>query len=85
MWKTKGTSMADDKILATLILDKDMIVTDRSCTGATLIAQMTDGYFIFAMSPDGTCALGFEGENPVSIDIHDLLELAKGKHPGTMQ
>jgi len=71
--------MNDEQVLMTLVLDKDMVVTDAPCTGATLIAQYNDGYFAFAINSGNTCVFGFEGEQPVSIDIHELLEMLKPK------
>ena len=71
--------MNDEQVLMTLVLDKDMVVTDVPCTGATLIAQYNDGYFAFAIGSNNTCVFGFEGEQPVSLDIHELLELLKPK------
>jgi hypothetical protein len=71
--------MHDDKVFMTLILDKEMVVTDKPCDGATLIAQYTKGYFAFAVTADGTCVLGFEGEEHVSLTMHQLHELFKAK------
>jgi len=71
--------MNDKQVSMTLVLDKDMVVTDVPCTGATLIAQYTDGYFAFAINSGNTCVFGFEGEQPVSIDIHELVELLRPK------
>ena len=71
--------MNDKQVSMTLVLDKDMVVTDVPCTGATLIAQYTDGYFASAIGSNNTCVFGFEGEQPVSIDIHELVELLKPK------
>jgi hypothetical protein len=67
----------DEGILATLILDKDMVVTDKPCAGATLIAQFPEGYFALTITEGGKCALGFEGAHPVSISMRDLLALVK--------
>ncbi len=73
--------MSDEQVLMTLVLDKDLVVTDAPCAAATLIAQYTDGYFAFAInSGNNTCVFGFEGEQPVSIDIHELLEMLKPKN-----
>lgn len=69
----------DEGILATLILDKDMVVTDEPCTGATLIARFPEGFFALTITDEGKCALGFEGGQPVSIDVRDLLDLVKLK------
>ena len=69
--------MTDDKILATLILDKDMVVSDKPCAGATLIAQFPEGYFALTVTDSGKCAFGFEGTPPVSIGVRDLLDLVK--------
>ncbi|MGB6065137.1 MAG: hypothetical protein WBG50_10025 [Desulfomonilaceae bacterium] len=71
--------MTDEKILATLILDKDMVVTDKPCTGATLIAQFPEGYFALTVTDSGKCAFGFEGAPTVSIGVRDLLDLVKVK------
>jgi hypothetical protein len=81
MWgwaeRRKGDDMADDKALATLILDEEMVVNDAPFTGATLIAQYTDGYFALTITSDGACVLGSEGEQSVSIGVHDLLDLVR--------
>jgi hypothetical protein len=69
----------DEGILATLILDKDMVVTDKPCTGATLITQFPEGYFALTITDEGKLALGFEGGQPVSIDVRDLFDLVKVK------
>ena len=69
----------DEGILATLILDKDMVVTDKPCTGATLITQFPEGYFALTITDGGKFAFGFEGGQPVSIDVRDLLDLVKAK------
>ncbi len=69
----------DEGLLATLILDKDMVVTDKPCTGATLIARFPKGFFALTITDEGKCALGFEGGQPVSIDVRDLLDLVKIK------
>jgi hypothetical protein len=69
----------DEGLLATLILDKDMVVTDKPCTGATLIARFPEGFFALTITDEGKCALGFEGGQPVSIDVRDLLDLVKIK------
>jgi hypothetical protein len=71
--------MTDDKILATLIVDKEMVATDLPCTGLTLIAQYADRYVVLALAADHTCTLGFEGEPPVTIGMNELLELIKAK------
>jgi hypothetical protein len=75
----------DEGILATLILDKDMVVTDKPCTGATLIAQFPEGYFALTITDGGKCALGFEGAHPVSIDVRELLDLIKVKTDQMLQ
>jgi hypothetical protein len=75
----------DEGILATLILDKDMVVTDKPCTGATLITQFPEGYFALTITEGGKCALGFEGAQPVSIDVSDLLDLVKVKTDQMLQ
>ncbi len=75
--KGRGDKMADNKALATLILDEEMIVNDAPFTGATLIAQYTDGYFALTITSDGACVLGSEGENSVSIGMHELLDLVR--------
>lgn len=72
----------DEKVLMTLILDKDMVVTDAPCTGATMIAQYRDGHYILAIAADGTWVFGREGEQPLSIDVHDLLHLLQAKRGG---
>jgi hypothetical protein len=77
--QSKGSSMNDDKVLMTLILDKEMVVTDEPCDGATLIAQYADGYFAFAITADGTCVLGFEGEDQVSLNLSQLHDLFRAK------
>jgi hypothetical protein len=69
----------DEGILATLILDKDMVVTDKPCTGATLITLFPEGYFALTITDGGKCAFGFEGGQPVSIDVRELLDLVKAK------
>ncbi len=69
--------MADDKALATLILDEEMVVNDAPFTGATLIAQYIDGYFALTITSDGACVLGSEGEQSVSIGMRDLLDLVR--------
>ncbi len=71
--------MMDEKVLMTLILDKDMVITDAPCAGATLIAQYPDNYFALAITADGTCVLGLDGEPPVSIGITDLIDLFRAK------
>ncbi len=72
--------MNDEQVLMTLVLDKDLVVTDAPCTGATLIAQYADRYFAFAInSGNNTCVFGFEGEEPVSIAIDKLVEILKPK------
>jgi hypothetical protein len=71
--------MTDDKILATLILDEEMIVTDRPCAGATLITQYADRYVVLALTADRTCTIGLEGEPPVTIGLKDLLDLMRAK------
>ena len=71
--------MTNDKILATLIVDKEMIVTDIPCTGATLIAQFPDRYLVLALAADRTCTLGFEGEPPVTIGMNELRDLIKAR------
>jgi len=75
----------DEGILATLILDKDMVVTDKPCTGATLIAQFPEGYFALTITDGGKCALGFEGGHPVSISMRDLLDLVQVKSDQMLQ
>ncbi len=77
--------MADEKVLMTLILDKDMIVTDAPCAGATLIAQYPDSYFALAVTAGGTCVLGLDGEPSVSIGITDLIDLFKAKSGENLQ
>jgi hypothetical protein len=77
--------MMDAKVLMTLILDKDIVVTDAPCTGATLIAQYPDNYFAMAITADGDCVLGFEGEPPVSIGIADLIDLFRAKSVESLQ
>jgi hypothetical protein len=71
--------MHDDKVFMTLILDREMVVTDQPCDGATLIAQYGHGYFAFAVTADGTCVLGFEGEEHVSLNMQQLRDLFKAK------
>ena len=83
--KKGARSMNDEQVLMTLVLDKDLVVTDAPCTGATLIAQYNDGYFAFAINSGNTCVFGFEGEQPVSIDIHELLEMLKPKRAEMLQ
>jgi hypothetical protein len=77
--------MMDEKVLMTLILDKDMVVTDAPCTGATLIAQYSSGYFVCAVTAGGTWVFGREGEQPVSICIVDLLHLLQTKCDADLQ
>jgi hypothetical protein len=77
--------MTDEKVLMTLILDKDMVVTDAPCTGATLIAQYPESYFALAITADGDCVMGFEGEPPVSIGIADLVDLFRAKSGESLQ
>lgn len=71
--------MNDDKVFMTLILDKEMVVTDEPCEAATLIAQYADGYFAFAVTADGKCVLGFEGEEHVSLNMDQLYDLFRAK------
>jgi hypothetical protein len=77
--------MTDEKVLMTLILDKDMIVTDAPCAGATLIAQYSGSYFSLAITAGGTYVLGLDGEPPVSIGITDLIDLFKAKSGENLQ
>jgi len=72
--------VTEEKILMSLILDKDMVVTDAPCTGATLIAQYGTGYFAVAVTAGGTCVFGLDGGEPLSIDVSDLLNLLRVKH-----
>jgi hypothetical protein len=81
----KGTSMTDEKVLMTLILDKDTVVADAPCAGATLIAQYPDGYFALAITAGGTCVFGLDGEPPVSIGITDLIDLFRVKSAESLQ
>jgi hypothetical protein len=76
--------MNDEQVLMTLVLDKDLAVTDAPCAAATLIAQYTDGYFAFAINSGNTCVFGFEGEQPVTIDIRELIEMLKPKRAETL-
>jgi hypothetical protein len=77
--------VTDSKVLMTFILDKDVVVTDVPCTGATLIAQYGEHYFAFAISAQGTCVLGFEGEHHVSVSMRDLVDLFREKCAGNLQ
>ena len=77
--------MTDEKVSMTLILDKDMVVTDAPCTSATLIAQYSDGFFACAVTAGGTWVFGREGAQPVSIGISDLLGLLQAKRAGELQ
>jgi len=72
--------MKTSNVLMTLILDKDMVVTDVPCASATLIAQYAERYFALAVTAEGTCVLGFEGEHQVSLNMQDLLDLFKEKN-----
>ncbi len=74
----------DEKVLMSLILDKDMVVTDAPCTGATLIVQYKDEYFALAVTADGTWVFGRDGEQPFSIDVNDLLNLLQARHGGEL-
>jgi hypothetical protein len=73
-----------DKVLMSLIIDKDMVVADAPCTGATLIAEYDDGFFAFAISGE-KCVFGFEGKNHVAIDIHELIDLLAPRNRDTLQ
>ncbi|MGO9117637.1 MAG: hypothetical protein ACLQPD_08500 [Desulfomonilaceae bacterium] len=73
--------MADSKGLMPLILDKDMVVTDAPCAGATLIDQYTDGFFALVTTAGGTCVLGFEGEQPGS-PVWNSPKIPKNNGPG---
>lgn len=77
--------MMDEKVLMTLILDKDMVITDAPCTGATLIAQYPGSYFALAITSGGDCVLGFEGESPVTIGLADLIDLFRTKSRESLQ
>ena len=72
----------DEKVLMSLILDKDIVVTGAPCTGATLIAQYEDEYFALAVTADGTWVFGRDGEPPLSIGVNDLLNLLQARHGG---
>jgi len=76
--------MTDPKVTMTLILDNDMVVTDVPCTGATVVAQYADGYFALAITAEGTCVLGFEGEQPASVSMRDLVDLFATKPAETL-
>lgn len=71
--------MTDEKVFMSLILDKDMVVTDAPCTGATLIAQYGAGYFAVAVTAGGTCVFGLDGGEPLSIGVIDLVNLLRAK------
>jgi hypothetical protein len=73
-----------DNVLMSLIIDKDMVVADAPCTGATLIAKYDDGFFAFAISGD-KCVFGFEGKKHVVIDIHELIDLFTTKNREMLQ
>jgi hypothetical protein len=67
--------MANDRISMTLLLDENMVVTDAPCSDATLISQYTDGLFALTITAEGTCVLGFDGEQHISVNIRDLVDL----------
>jgi hypothetical protein len=75
----KDNPMKTSNVSMTLILDKDMVITDIPCTSATLIAQYPERYFALAITAQGKCVLGFEGERQVSLDMQDLLDLFRKK------
>jgi hypothetical protein len=77
--------MKTSNVLMTLILDKDIVVTDVPCASATLIAQYAERYFAFAITAEGTCVLGLDGEHHVSVSMHDLLDMFKAKCTDTLQ
>ncbi|HMK36810.1 MAG TPA: hypothetical protein VK463_17180 [Desulfomonilaceae bacterium] len=77
--------MTDDQLLATLIVDKEMIVSDLPGAGATLITQYSDRYVVFTITADRNCTLGFEGEPPVSMNISELVSTLKKKRAETLQ
>jgi hypothetical protein len=81
----KEKNMNPSEVFMTLILDKDMVVTDVPCSSATLIAQYPERYFAFAITAQGTCILGFEGEHHVSVSVHDLVDLFREKCAGNLQ
>ena len=68
-----------DKVLMSLIIDKDMVVADAPCTGATPIAKYDEGFFAFAISGE-QCVFGFEGQKHFAIDIHELIDLFANKN-----
>lgn len=75
----------EEKIRMSLILDRDMVVTDAPCTGATLIAQYSDRYVALAVTAEGTWVFGCEGEQPLSIRVNDLLTLLQAKTAAELQ
>jgi hypothetical protein len=82
---TKGNVVMDETVLMSLILDKDMVVTDAPCAGATLIAQYSDGYVALAVTAGGTWVFGREGGQPISIGISDLLKMLEAKRENDLQ
>lgn len=81
----KAKNMTGEKILATLILDGHMAVTDEPCDSATLIAQYADKFFALAITSEGTLVLGFEGESPISIQMRDLKDFVNARRDGMIQ
>jgi hypothetical protein len=64
-------------MMTTLILDEEMPVVNASCDSAMLIAEYPNGYIALTLTAGGTIVVGSEREQPVSIDVHDLLKLMK--------
>jgi hypothetical protein len=81
----KDNTMKTSNVSMTLILDKDMVITDIPCTSATLIAQYPERYFALAITAQGKCVLGFEGERQVSLNMQDLVDLFREKSADTLQ